>query len=209
MRCLFVIRMNLFIYITILNLLDSEHTSAMRFFFFLFLSFFLTNCTMLNLNARENHHTTSLNCALSVFPGGLFKRIPMSSVFPSTAIAVIERVRRRKERKGGVERDDGKRDGPCSSFAVSIPRKLKVDCTSGPAGSYEKALVKTSLIPLSSTPSLLAPVRGLRILPSSSLYLRFAHSVSITTGFIAADVRCSAERSFLPALRWTRVYNYE
>lgn len=46
----------------------------------------------------------------------------------------------------------------CSSAAVSIPRKLKVDCTSGPAASYERApgvLVKTSLIPLSPTPSLL------------------------------------------------------
>lgn len=108
-----------------------------------------------------------------------------------------------------MEKDDGKRDGPRSSFAVSIPRKLKVDCTSGPASSYEKALVKTSLIPLSSTPSLLAPVRGLRLLSSASLYLRFAHSVSITTSFIAADVRCIAERLFLPALRWTRVNNCE
>lgn len=165
--------------------------------------------TMLNLHTRENHHRTSLNCALSVFPGGIFKRIPMSSVFPSTAIAVIERSSLTEREEKGVEKDDGKRDGPCSSFAVSIPRKLKADCTSGPAGSYEKALVKTSLIPLSSTPSLLAPVRGLRLPSPASLYLCFTHSVSITTGFIATDVKCIAERLFLPALRWTRLNNYE
>lgn len=110
----------------------------------------------------------------------------MSSVFP--AIAVIERSSLTEREEKVMEKDGGKRDGPCSSFAVSIPRKLKVDCTSGPAGSYEKALVKTSLIPLSSTPSLLAPVRGLRLLSPASLYLRFAHSISITTDFIATNV---------------------
>lgn len=115
----------------------------------------------------------SLNCALPVY-------LPVVSFsgFWCRAFSRIQRsplsnesLYRRKKRKSGWKRMKGKRDGPRASFAVSIPRKLKVDCTSGPAGSHEKALVKISLSPLSSTPSLLVPVRGLRLPSSLSLPL--------------------------------------
>lgn len=67
---------------------------------------------MPNLHTRENHYTTSLNCALSVFPGGLFK--PDSDVerFPEYSNCRYRTSPLTEREKKGVEKDDGKRDGP-------------------------------------------------------------------------------------------------
>lgn len=80
----------------------------------------------------------------------LFKRIPMPSVSPERlqrAIAVIERPRGavRTRRVGALVLVRSRFPPPCDpSFSSPLrscacpPRKLKVDCTSGPAASHER-----------------------------------------------------------------------